>query len=278
VIRNTLLTLFFVAPMFAQNAPKPEPLWPGGAPGAVGSEDADRPELTAYAAAKPNGTAVLVCPGGGYGHLAMDHEGKQVAEWFNSLGVTAFVLKYRLGPRYRHPAMLDDAKQAMRVIRSRAAQLGIQPNRVGVMGFSAGGHLASTLATHFDEGSRPDFAILGYPVITLTAKYTHKGSLQNLLGPNPDPKLVEALSNEKQVTAQTPPTFLFHTDDDAAVPAENSMLYYMALKQAGVPAEIHIYAKGRHGVGLAQANPVLSTWPGRLKDWMSVRGFLPAAQ
>lgn len=251
-----------------------ELLWPAGAPGAKGSEDSDKPALTSYLAPQPNGAAVIVCPGGGYGNLAMDHEGRQVAQWFNGIGVSAFVLKYRLGPRYNHPAPLDDAKQAIRLVRARAASIGLRDNRIGVMGFSAGGHLASTLATHFGPGERPDFAILAYPVISLSTEYTHRGSLRNLLGPYPDPKLVLSLSSERAVTAQTPPTFLFHTDNDAGVPPENSVLFYMALKSAGVPAELHIYAQGRHGVGLAPTDPVLSTWPARLKDWLKVRGFI----
>lgn len=260
---------------YALIAQTSEPLWPNGAPGAVGNEDKDKPSLTFYPAPNPNGAGVLVCPGGGYQNLAMDHEGKQIAEWFNSMGVSAFVLKYRLGPRYHHPAMLDDAKQAMRMIRARAASMKLDPGKVGVMGFSAGGHLASTLATHFDEGTRPDFAILCYPVITLTAPNVHKGSSRNLLGSAPDIKQVLDLSNERAVTPKTPPTFLFHTDNDAVVPVENSVMFYSALKAAGVPAEMHIYAEGRHGVGLAQTDPVLSTWPARLKDWMMVRGIIP---
>ena len=267
--------LFVAAGFAAAQSPETHLLWPDGAPGAVGTEDLDKPSITLYRPAKPNGTAVLVCPGGGYGMLAMDHEGKQIAEFFNGFGVTAFILKYRLGPRYHHPAMLDDARHGMRIIRSRAAELGLDEHRVGVMGFSAGGHLASTLSTHFGPGERPDFAILVYPVISLTTKYTHQGSKKNLLGENPDPQLVEFLSSEKQVTPQTPPTFLFHTDSDTGVPPENSALYYLALRNAGVPAELHIYAKGNHGVGLAPNDPILSTWPARLKDWMGVRGLLP---
>jgi len=272
---RTALFLFLAMAAAAQT-PRTELLWPEGAPGAAGNEDADKPSLTFYPAVRPNGAAVLVCPGGGYVNLAMDHEGRQVAQWFNSFGVTAFVLKYRLAPRYRHPAMLEDARRAMRIIRSRAKEFGIDPARVGVMGFSAGGHLASTLSTHFGEGERPDFSILVYPVITFTTRYTHSGSMRALLGDPPDPALVWELSNEWKVTSETPPTFLFHTNADTGVPPENSILYYLALRRAGVPAELHIYQEGRHGVGLAPKDPVLSTWPGRLKDWLMVRGIIPA--
>jgi len=266
-----LLGLFLIlAVTAAAQAPLVKPLWPD-------NNDPEGPNLSIYVPAKPVGTAVLVCPGGGYGNLAMDHEGKQVAEFFNSFGVAAYVLKYRHAPKFRHPAPLDDATQAMRMIRARAAEDGILAGRVGVMGFSAGGHLAATLSTHAAAADRPNFAILVYPVISFTTKYTHKGSLRNLLGDNPDPVLVQNLSNELAVTPYTPPTFLFHTDDDSGVPPQNSVLYYLALKAAGVPAEMHIYAHGRHGVGLAPKDPVLGTWPARLKDWMTVQGFLPAA-
>ena len=268
--------------------PKNQLLWPEGAPGALGTEDADRPSFQIYLPeAKLVGTGIVVCPGGGYGGLAMDHEGKQIADWLNSLGVAAFVLKYRLGPRYHHPAPLQDAQRALRTIRFRASEFGLQPHRIGIWGFSAGGHLSATAGTHFDPGnpqaadpiervsSRPDFLILAYPVISFTTEYTHRGSRRNLLGDNPDPALVEYLSNEKQVTAQTPPTFLFHTDEDSAVPPENSVAFYLALRRAGVPAELHIYQQGQHGVGLATKDPILSSWPERLADWMRVRGFLP---
>lgn len=269
------LPLLLLPALLAQ-APRTELLWPEGAPGAVGGEDADKPALAIYPAVQPNGAAVLICPGGGYMNLAMNHEGRQVAEWFNSFGVTAFVLKYRLAPRYRHPAMIEDARRAMRIIRSRAKEFGIDPARVGVMGFSAGGHLASTLSNHFREGERPDFAILCYPVISFTTRYTHSGSMRALLGDPPEAALVWELSNELRVTSQTPPTFLFHTNADTGVPPENSVLYYLALRRAGVPAEMHIYQEGRHGVGLAPKDPVLSTWPARLKDWLAVRGIIPA--
>ena len=285
------VTVLLAMTTLAQNRPQePNPvlLWPDGAPGAVGKEDADQPSLLIRlpAAMKATGAGVVVCPGGGYGHLAMDHEGRQIAEWLNSLGVAAFVLKYRLGPRYRHPAPLQDALRALRYVRLHAKDFGLLGDRLGIWGFSAGGHLASTVGTHFDAGnasatdpidrmsSRPDFMILAYPVISFSAEYAHVGSRNNLLGEKPDPKLVENLSNEKQVTRQTPPTFLFHTDEDTGVPAENSVAFYLALRKAGVPAEIHIYQRGKHGVGLAGADPILATWSSRLADWLKLRGLL----
>ena len=259
-----------------QDQPKTELLWPNGAPGAVGDEDRDKPSITIYRAPKHLAipTAVIVCPGGGYGALAMDHEGVQIARWLNSLGISAFILKYRLGPRYHHPIMIGDAHQALRIVRTRAQEFGVAPDRIGVWGFSAGGHLASTAATHFTAETRPDFAILSYPVISFTTPYTHQGSKRNLLGDNPDPKLVESLSNELQVTKDTPPTFLFHTNEDTGVPPENSVLFYLALRKAGVPAELHIYERGRHGLGLAHMDAAGGSWPGRLADWLRTRGLL----
>jgi acetyl esterase/lipase len=258
-----------------QPQPRAELLWPDGAPGALGSEDADRPTLTPYLPdpAKASRTGIVVCPGGGYRALAMDHEGRQVAQWLNAIGVAAFVLKYRLGPRYHHPAELHDAQQALRLVRSKAGLYNVLPDRIGIMGFSAGGHLASTAGTHFTAESRPSFMILIYPVISFT-QYVHRGSLQNLLGDHPDPRLVENLSNELQVTSQTPPAFLVHTSEDTAVPAENSVLFYLALKKAGVPAEMHIYEKGRHGFGLAPSDPILASWPRRLAAWLKLHGWL----
>jgi acetyl esterase/lipase len=286
----TLLTsLASVLPVLAQApAPAVELLWPAGAPGAVGDEERDKPSITVRPAepAKAGGCAVVVCPGGGYGALAADHEGRQIADWLNSLGVSAFVLKYRLAPRYRHPAPLADARRALRTVRARAAEWKIDPKRVGIMGFSAGGHLASSAGTHFDDGKadaadpierqscRPDFMILCYPVITFEPPFAHMGSRNNLLGKDADAALVELFCNHKQVTERTPPTFLFHTSEDAAVPPENSILFYTALRKAKVPAELHIYEKGRHGVGLAQKDPVLSTWPARAAAWMEQRGYL----
>jgi acetyl esterase/lipase len=262
------------------------PLWEKGAPGALGATEADTPTLTIYRARSPVGTGIVVAPGGGYVALAMDHEGRQIAAFFNAMGISAFVLKYRLGPRYHHPVQLGDAQRALRIVRSRADEFGVSTNRIGMMGFSAGGHLTATAGTHFDAGkadspdpvdrvsSRPDFLILGYPVISFDPAIAHKGSLRNLLGDNPDPKLVESLSNELQVTSQTPPTFLFHTTADAGVPVENSVRFYLALRSAKVPAEMHIYENGPHGVGLALGDAALSTWPTLLTNWLRGRGLL----
>ena len=291
-MKSLLLAAAVAAVSFAQpHPPKPELLWPGGAPGAQGTADDDGPTLTPYIVApeRATGTAVIVCPGGGYAHLSMDKEGDQPARWLNSIGVSAFVLKYRLGPKYHHPNELMDAQRALRTVRARAAAFGVQPDRIGIMGFSAGGHLAASAGTHFDAGnasaadpieragSRPDFLILCYPVITFQEPYLHRGSLHMLLGDHPDPKLVDELSNELRVTAQTPPTFLFHTTTDQTVPVENSVMFYMALRKAGVPAEMHIYERGPHGVGLAPTDEALSSWPVRLADWLRVRGLLREA-
>jgi acetyl esterase/lipase len=215
----------------------------------------------------------------------MGHEGKDIAKWLTDRGMAAFVLRYRVAP-YRHPIPLQDAQRALRTVRSRAKEWGVDPGRIGIWGFSAGGHLASTAATHFDKGKpdaedpidragcRPDFAILCYPVITLEPPYAHMGSRKNLLGDNPDAKLVESLCNDKQVTPETPQTFLFHTNEDSGVPPENSILFYLALRKAKVPAELHVYEKGKHGVGLAPKDPVLSSWPDRLEAWLKGRGLL----
>lgn len=263
-------------------------LWDGEAPGALGSTSADVPTLTYYAAygRGVSGTAVIVAPGGGYGNLALNHEGRQVANWFNSQGVAAFVLRYRLGPAYRHPIELNDALRAVRLVRARAAEFNVRADRIGIMGFSAGGHLASTVATHFDAGNtaatdavdrasaRPDFVILGYPVVTSSGPYVHAGSFRNLLGESPAPELLASLSNDTRVTATTPPTFLFHTNADTSVPPENSVLFYLALRKAGVPAELHIFAPGGHGVGLAMNDAVLSAWPPLLSTWLRARGLL----
>ena len=263
-------------------------LWSGEAPGALGEEEGDRPTITPYLPEGGNHarSAVVVFPGGGYGHLAVDHEGDQVARWLNSRGVAAFVVRYRLGPRYRHPVMLQDAQRAIRTVRSQAGEWGIDQERIGVIGFSAGGHLASTTGTQFDAGlpvggdeidgvsPRPDFMMLIYPVITMQSDFTHRGSRTNLIGEAPDARAVWEMSSESRVTPGTPPTFLVHSTDDAGVPVENSLGMYAALRRAGVPVEMHIYETGRHGFGLAPDNPVLSTWAGLAELWMRSHGWM----
>jgi acetyl esterase/lipase len=274
--------------------PKPNPnaepeavlLWPDGAPGALGSDDTDRPSVTIFRARQPNGTAIVVAPGGGYTNLASNHEGRQVANLLNGMGITAFVLKYRLGPRYHHPIELGDAQRAIRLVRSRAKELGIAADRIGMLGFSAGGHLTATAGTRFDAGkadaadpidrasSRPDFIVLAYPVISFDPTIAHGGSVRNLLGDKPDPKMLEELSADLQVTASTPPAFLFHTNADTGVVAENSVRFYLALRRAKVPAELHIFENGPHGVGLALGDPALSAWPTLLANWLRGRHLL----
>jgi acetyl esterase/lipase len=264
------------------------PLWANGAPGALGATPADQPEMTPYLppAGTANGTAVVIFPGGGYQHLAMDHEGSAIANWLAGLGVTTFVVKYRLGPTYHHPTMLGDAQRAIRIARARAAEWNVDPRRLGIIGFSAGGHLASTAGTHFDAGnassadpierasSRPDFELLIYPVITMRDSVTHAGSRLNLLGKEPAPELVQLLSNELQVTRETPPTFLVHSTDDRTVPVQNSILFYEALKRNGVPAEMHVFEHGGHGYGMAPKDPALAIWTTLCETWMRRHGWL----
>jgi len=281
--------LFFLSSEVTAAKPKVELLWPEGAPGAKGNADGDKPSLTIYLKKKKkaNGTAVIICPGGGYGHLAMDHEGHQVARWLNSLGVAGFILKYRhRGVGYGYPAPLLDVQRAISKVRYQAKEFKIDPERIGVMGFSAGGHLASTAGTHFHTGKadakdpidrvscQPDFMILVYPVISFTESFTHIGSRRNLLGKDADAKLIEKFSNEKQVTPQTPPTFLVHTWEDKAVPVENSVYFYLALRKAKVPAEMHLYLKGNHGFGLNRAKGATASWPARCGEWLQTMGYL----
>ncbi|MFT3746540.1 MAG: alpha/beta hydrolase [Pyrinomonadaceae bacterium] len=279
-----VLAFVFVGSISAQTA---MPLWPDGAPNAVGKEPQDIPTITPYLAPKETatGSAVLVLPGGGYTKLSDVKEGSDIAKWLNSLGISAFVLKYRLGPRYNQPNPLLDASRAMRTIRSKAKEWNIDMNRIAILGFSAGGHLASTVGTHFDAGkpdskdeiervsSRPDAMILLYPVITM-GEFTHAGSKKYLLGENPTSELIKLYSNELQVTKDTPPTFIFHTMTDATVPVENAMLFASALRKNGVPFEFHLYEQGPHGVGLAPTNPYLASWAARCADWLVLRGFM----
>jgi acetyl esterase/lipase len=281
------IILALVAAVFSlgivSNAQESFPLWQEGAPGALGNAPKDVPTLTPFLAPKEkaSGAAIVILPGGGYAGLA-DHEGKAYAEWLNTLGVHGFVLKYRLGSAgYHHPRMLEDAARALRTVRARASEWGVDPKRIGIMGSSAGGHLASTLLTHFDAGnaiatdpiekesSRPDLGILCYPVITM-GQYTHMGSKNDLLGKDAPEDLVKSLSNELQVTSETPPTFLFHTAEDTAVPVENSFMFAEALRKHGVPFDLHIYAKGRHGIGLANGHP----WTKDCEFWLKQNGFL----
>jgi len=240
-------------------------------PGKLGDSAEDNPRLELYRAPEPTGACVLVCPGGGYARRA-DHEGAPVALWLNTLGITSLVVHYRCAP-YKHPQPHNDASRAMQMTRTRAKEWGIDPKRVGILGFSAGGHLAATLSTKYTAETRPDLSILLYPVITLHPPSTHTGSRNNLLPDPNDPEWLNLLSHERHVTSDTPPAFIFHTVDDGGVPVENAMLYAMALRQHKVPFELHCYETGRHGVGLAQDNPVLSTWPLLCANWLRARGF-----
>jgi acetyl esterase/lipase len=267
----------------------PVPLWPDGAPGALGTNANDIPTLTAYLPdpANATGAAMVICPGGGYGALA-PHEGNDYALWLNQHGVTGFVLKYRLGSHgYRHPAMLNDAARAVRWVRAHADEFKVDTHRVGIMGSSAGGHLTATLLTHFDAGdpnatdvierqsSRPDLGILCYAVITL-GEFTHQGSKENLLGKNPDPELVKLLSNELQVTPNTPPCFLWTTFEDTTVPMENTMLFAEALRKNHVPFDLHVYQKGGHGMGLRDKPPFANPhpWAADCLFWLQVQKFV----
>ena len=267
------------------------PLWSDGAPGALGKEAKDIPTLTVFLPPpdKATGAAIVICPGGGYGGLA-DHEGSHYARFLNEQGVAGFVLKYRLGSAgYRHPVMLQDAARAMRTVRARGGEWKLDPQRIGIMGSSAGGHLASTLLTHFDAGkpdaadpiervsSRPDLAVLCYPVVTMTDPFTHKGSRQNLLGNNPAPELVKELSAELQVTKDSPPCFIWSTWEDKTVPVENSLQLALALRHAGVPADLHIYERGPHGLGLGSrqyGEGGRHPWTRDFIFWLRERGFV----
>ena len=287
-----MITLTAVAPVAkAIGSRQIVPLWADGAPGAKGIRRGDKPTLTIYLPSeeKATGAAVVICPGGGYGHLATDHEGHQIARWLNSFGVAGFILQYRhrgSGSGYGHPAPLQDAQRAVRMVRARADEWNVDPARIGILGFSAGGHLASSAGTHFQNrysdvkdsidqvSCRPDFMILIYPVVSFTESFTHKGSRRNLLGENPEKELVENLSNERQVTQETPPTFLVHGNDDKVVPPENSIFFYLALRKTKVPAEMHIYENGRHGFGLGKRFGAVSSWQVRCEAWMRGRGLL----
>jgi acetyl esterase/lipase len=263
-------------------------LWPNGAPGALGTAPKDVPTLTVFLPdpARATGAAMVICPGGAYQHLA-DHEGKNYALWLNQMGIAGFVLKYRLGTSgYRHPAMLQDAARALRTVRARAAEWGVNPKSVGIIGSSAGGHLASTLMTHFDASqpdavdpiervsSRPDFAILCYPVITM-GEFANQGSKTSLLGPDPSPELVKELSNELHVTYDTPPCFIWTTYEDQTVAMENSMMFAAALRRAHVPFDFHVYQHGAHGMGLGSRDDPdkRHPWTRDCEFWLKGNGY-----
>jgi acetyl esterase/lipase len=297
---QVLLMTVLTAASFAESTVLP--LWPEGVPGAkagLGDEhhnggsisNVSEPTLTVFPPAvdRPNGTAVVICPGGGYVNLSAQREGVQYANWLSSLGVTTFVLKYRL-KEFGHPAPLQDVLRAVRLVRSRAAEFKVNPDRIGVMGSSAGGHLAASAGTLFDHpagrtgaaldatSGRPDFLILLYPVITMDDPAAHAGSRQALLGANPTPELRQLLSVEKQVTAATPPTLLIHTQADRSVPVENSLLFFQALTRAGVPAELYAFEQGSHGMGMRAGLGTASDWPRRAEEWLRDRGLLDPAK
>jgi acetyl esterase/lipase len=298
-----LLFLFFLANPYGIHAQLPSPssaeivkglsppifLWPDGVPGALGSAEEDKPRLYAFVPQSRSTTAaVIVFPGGGYTHDAMGYEGFQFALWLKAQGMTAFVVDYRVAP-YRYPVEIQDGMRALRYVRAHAAEYGIDPNRIGVWGSSAGGHLASTLGVHGDDAAplpaktdaidqvsvRPDFMVLSYPVISMQGADAHTGSRKNLLGEPPDPALEQKLSNQLGVNAQTPPTFLFATTNDPTVPIENSLNFYRALERAHVPVELHIYDYANHGCGLCGEIPELATWPLLLRNWLMHGGWLP---
>lgn len=272
-------------------------LWPEGVPGAkaIGPEkigsgynsNVTDASLTRIGPAvdRPNGTAVIICPGGGYVRMSTAREGEQYGNWLSTLGVTAYVLKYRM-QEYGHPAPLQDVLRAVRTLRSRAVELGIDPARIGVMGSSAGGHLAASAGTLFDHplgrtgapldatSARPDFLMLMYPVITMKDPAAHAGSRKALLGANPSPAAIELMSLENQVTSATPPTLLIHTQEDQAVPVENSIVFYQALTRAKVPAEMYLFEHGSHGMGMRDGLGTTSLWPRRAEEWLRERGLL----
>lgn len=255
-------------------------VWPEGAPKENGLSSADmrsdgdfligvsEAELLVYPAENPNGTAIMMCPGGGYYGLAMGHEGKDMAPWLNDMGITYAILKYRM-PNGHHEVPLSDAEQAMRILRERSPEWGINPNSIGVMGASAGGHLASTLATHYSSNAtRPDFQILFYPVVSMDESITHEGSRVNLIGQNPSQELVTLFSNEEQVTPDTPKAFIMDSSDDDLVPIYNSLRYYTSLKKNNVSAALHVYPTGGHGWGFSDSFNYKPAWTAELETWL----------
>ncbi len=298
-----LIIFSFFPAVFSQ--PVIVKLWPEGVPNSIENSHYNErivkawgrdnyagvkdPEIQVYIAPKEkaNGTAIIICPGGAYYRIAYMKEGEPIARWLNENGITAIILKYRLPSdsimKTKEIGPLQDAQQAIRIARRNATVWGIDPDKIGIMGFSAGGHLASTLCTHYDESvynaidstsARPDFAILGYPVISMMSSLTHMGSRINLLGYSPDTATVVHFSNDLQVNRETPPTFLFHSSDDGAVPVANSINYYTALQKNNVPCELHIYLSGGHGYGLAKEGKTEKQWPSACLEWLKASGFL----
>ncbi len=298
----SFLCLFGLDKGFAQT--EPFAIWPDGVPNAIENKDylesytsdalgeirgiskISEPTLTPFIAdsTKTNGTAVVICPGGGYTHLAIEKEGYKVAKWLNTLGISAFVLKYRMPTdetmKDKTIGPLQDAQEAIRIVRRNAVKWNVNPDKIGVLGFSAGGHLAATLSTQYgakvyasedETPARPDFSVLVYPVISMEDGITHQGSRKSLLGDDPSGDMIERFSNAKQVNTETPPTFLVHATDDKAVPVENSLEYYQALKKHNVPAEMHIYQSGGHGFGLGVSG-TNANWPQDLKKWFLANG------
>ena len=267
-------------------------LWPDGAPGAVGNEEQDKPHLEIFSGFGPSPhTAVIVCPGGGYTHLAYEKEGTRIAEWLNLRGITAFVLTYRLSPRYHYPEPILDGYRSVRWVRAHAGQYHIVADRIGMWGFSAGGHLVGMIGTHFDDGNpqaadpidrvsdRPDFVISSYGALTTQSGIAKPGVLSSIVGDHPSPDLMNDLSPDLHVTAHTPPFFLFATTHDQSVPVLSTVSFYSALIRAGVPAEMHIFEQGPHGTALGQTYPELANWPDLLENWLRLNGWIlnPAA-
>jgi acetyl esterase/lipase len=287
-MRLLLPLLILTLPTFAAVQEKPwQPLWPEGAPGALGEAEEDTPSIMIVLPESGAPTpAVVVCPGGGYRNLAMDYEGTEVAHWLAENGIAGIVLRYRLGPNYHYPAQLQDALRAIRTVRHNAETWGIDPQKVGILGFSAGGHLTASAATlyHLEmptagdavdkQNARPDFACPVYPVISMEEPFGHMGSRGNLLGETPDQALIDLVSLEKQVTAETAPCFIVHTYEDQTVPVENAILLFQALRKQGVPTELHIFERGRHGLGMGRENAAFAAWPNLFLEWLRVREIL----
>lgn len=298
LVSTFIIIISFTSFLNAQN--QQIELWNSDIPGSIASKDyievnntsldqvskVTKPTLTIMVPAKPNGTAMIICPGGGYTFLAINKEGYKVGEWLNSLGITAFVLKYRLPSdeimKEKSIGPLQDAQEALRYIRRNVKKWNLNSEKIGIMGFSAGGHLAASLATHYNDkvypvsdsiSAKPNFSVLIYPVISMTENLTHKGSKNKLLGINPSLAFIEKFSNEKQINSDTPPAFLVHASDDASVPVENSLWYYLSLIKNKIPAEMHLYQNGKHGFGLGKTGTSL-WWTKQCEDWLRFNNYI----